>query len=282
MSYRTVLVSLTNIESTRYLLDIAMKISDADITHIIGLHVIPAIDIPVVLEPVSIPESVYGDHKAVCDQRAAEIRILFDEFLKREGYSGEWLCDHSETSEVAHRIIEHARCADVIVVSQKPKDGKSSHHVNLPEYLLMEAGRPVLVAPISDSNPVSVGQYPLLAWNNSKEAARAVFDAIPLLVKAREVYALSVNPEAHHGTSRELAGSSIATSLARYEIPVETITTETHGRGVGEAILDKAGDRGADMIIMGGYGRSRLREYVFGGATMEVLRDMNIPVFFSH
>lgn len=282
MAYRTVLVSLTNMETTQALLDVAMKISDKEKTHIIGLHIIPAIDIPAVLEPVGIPESVYEDHKIACDKRATEIRIVFDETLKREGFNGEWLCSRSETTEVAHKIIEHARCSDVVVVSKKPKDGKDTNHVNLPEYLLMEAGRPVLVVPHDAEIRSSVGQYPLVAWNGSKEAARAVFDAIPLLTGSQEVYSLWVNPEVHTGENRDVVSSEIATTLARYDIPVKTLQAESHGRGIGETILDKARDRGADLIVMGGYGRSRFREYVFGGATREILKDMSVPVLLSH
>lgn len=282
MAYRTVLVSLTNIETTQALLDVAMKISDKTTTHITGLHVIPAIDIPAVLEPVGIPESVYDDHRIACDQRAAEIRILFDETLKREGFSGEWVCDRSETTEVAHKIISHARCSDVVIVSQKPKDGKDTNHVNLPEYLLMESGRPVLVVPHEVELKSSVGMYPLVAWNGSKEATRAVFDAIPLLVNSKEVFSLWVNPDVNIGESREVVGSEIATTLARYDIPVKTLQVDSQGCGIGETILEKARDRGADLIVMGGYGRSRLREYVFGGATREIFKDMTVPVLLSH
>ncbi len=282
MAYRTVLVSLTNIETTQALLEVAMRISDKTKTHIAGLHVIPAIDIPAVLEPIGIPETVYEDHKVACDKRATEIRILFDESLKREGFSGEWVCERSETTEVAHKIISHARCSDVVVVSQKPKDGKDTNHVNLPEYLLMEAGRPVVVVPHEVELKSSVGVYPLVAWNGSKEATRAVFDAIPLLMSSKEVYSLWVNPDVNIGESRDVVGTEIATALARYDIPVKTLQVESHGRGMGETILDKVRDNGADLIVMGGYGRSRLREYVFGGATREILKDMSVPVLLSH
>ena len=280
MPYHTILVSLNEVDRVSALLDVAIPIAKNNQAHIVGLHVIPAIDIPPTVVALEIPKEILEAHEENNKKRADEIKSLFEETTERHGMSGEWRCVSSLTTQVAQHVIVHGRCSDLIVVDQCGNEQAKSDYADLPQELLMESGRPVLIVP-NERKFESFGDYPLIAWDASHEAARAAFDAIPLLKNAKEVKLVWINPENYIGHNVEIAGSAIATSLARHGIKIEAAHS-TSGGGIGDALDKQLLDTGADFLVMGGYGHSRLREYVFGGATRHVLKNMKIPVLMSH
>ena len=117
-----------------------------------------------------------------------------------------------------------------------------------------------------------------MAWNANREAARAVHDAMPLLTHAESVVVLSVDPQ----DERHFAGADIATHLARHGVNVEARRSVAPNIPIGDELLNMASDLGSDLMVMGAYGHSRLREAVFGGVTRHLLRHMTIPVLMSH
>jgi nucleotide-binding universal stress UspA family protein len=127
-----------------------------------------------------------------------------------------------------------------------------------------------------------IGRRALVAWNASREAARALNDAIPLLEDAENVTVLSVNPKRGIRGEGDLPAADIALHLARHGMKAEASYVVAEDIGVGDALLSRAADLGSDLIVMGGYGHSRLREIVLGGATRTVLRHMTVPVLLSH
>jgi len=149
----------------------------------------------------------------------------------------------------------------------------------LPEELALGVGRPVLVVPRYGTFE-TVGQRVLIAWNGSREATRAVNDAIPILKMATKVTVLSVDPEGE--PDRRLPGADLALHLARHGIAAEAESTQALDIGVGDVLLSRAADLGADLIVMGAYGHSRLREMMLGGATRHLLQHMTVPVLMSH
>jgi nucleotide-binding universal stress UspA family protein len=146
----------------------------------------------------------------------------------------------------------------------------------------MESGRPVLIVP-NGGVQRRVGEKVLVAWNARREAARAVFDALPILRGARDVKVVWVNPQAERERPQDTpAGDDICTSLARHAVRCQA-TEQIAPRGsVGETLLACAKDMSADLLVMGCYGHTRARELVFGGASRHVLRHMAIPVLMSH
>ena len=122
----------------------------------------------------------------------------------------------------------------------------------------------------------------LVAWNASREAARAVNDALPILQRAATVVILAVNP---HGGPRghgEAPGADIALHLARHGVKAEAEWFQAEDLAVGEALLSRAADLSVDLVVMGAYGRTRVRELILGGATRAMLQAMTTPVFMSH
>ena len=172
-----------------------------------------------------------------------------------------------------------ARYADLVVVGQADPEPTATPS-DLPETVALATGRPVLVVPHIGAKPP--GKTVLLCWNASREAARAAADALPFLKAAQKVIVLVVNPKvsaAGHGAE---PGADAAAWLARHGVKVTVQRDVAPDADAGAVILSRAADLGADLIVMGIYGHSRLREMVLGGASRTLLGSMTVPVLMSH
>src|SRR5690606_8100412 len=168
------------------------------------------------------------------------------------------------------------RYADIAVVGQANPDEPGINARMVPE-LLLAAGRPILVVPYVGTY-TSFGRRIMVAWNGNREATRAVHDALPLLKKAEQVIVFCVNPS----DDQHIPGSDMALHLSRHGVNAEPRHVVAPDIGVGDALLSAAADHAVDVLVMGGYGRSRLRELVLGGATRQILQSMTVPVLLSH
>jgi nucleotide-binding universal stress UspA family protein len=178
---------------------------------------------------------------------------------------------------VPHRVFGlHARYADLSVLAQDAPESQDLRFADLAEDVLISAGRPVLVVP--KGGAAWSGRTALVAWNGSREAARALADAMPLLERAQTVEVFTAGEQ----DIGDLPGADIAAHLARHRIDVEVFRFAGIESSVGDALLNRAADIGADFVVMGGYGRSRFREYVLGGVTRHVLQNLTLPVLMSH
>jgi nucleotide-binding universal stress UspA family protein len=147
--------------------------------------------------------------------------------------------------------------------------------------VLLASGRPLLAVPYAGQFE-RVGDRVLVAWNASREATRAVNDALPLLRGATIVTVLAVNPK--HGIEGhgDVPAADIVLHLARHGVKAEAAHTIANDISEGDALLSYAADLGADLIVAGGYGHSRARETVFGGVTRTLLEEMTVPMLLSH
>lgn len=176
----------------------------------------------------------------------------------------------------------HARHADLTVLPTMPRDGVDNMLVHDCFHdVLRHSGRPVLAVPAASAATLPPRRA-VIAWKPTREAARAVADAMPLLSMADAVDVLVVDPvvgEAGHGGE---PGADIAAHLARHGLKVEVVTRPRMNFSVAYALLDHARMVGADLLVAGGYGHSRLREAMLGGTTRELLQTAHLPVLFSH
>jgi nucleotide-binding universal stress UspA family protein len=147
------------------------------------------------------------------------------------------------------------------------------------EGVLFESGRPVIFVPFIQRTALALGRV-MLCWDGSRAAARAVADAMPLLHKAKTVEIVIVGdwPSA----SDEMPGADLGQHLARHGLTVEVKRLTSPDIDVVSALLSYAADSDADLMVMGGYGHSRLREFVLGGVTRGLLEAMTVPVLMSH
>ena len=170
-----------------------------------------------------------------------------------------------------------ARHFDLSIVGQGGDESGSDDEL-MAEGALVRSGRPVFVVPWIHKGPAKFGKA-MVAWDGGLAAARAVSDALPLLKRAGEVEVVSI---AMKGLpSDELPGFNITRHLTRHGIAA-TLKKLPHADDVGGALLSHAADSSADYIVMGGYGHSRLREFILGGATRTMFKSQTIPVFMSH
>lgn len=204
----------------------------------------------------------------------------FRDTLRREGLEGEWRLADGDTSTI---LSLHARYADLTILGQpneeEPYKGSSPDSVLVG--VMLSSGRPILAVPYAGAFD-TVGNRVLIAWNASREATRAVNDALPLLRTASQVTVLAVNPERGIGDHGDVPAADIALHLARHGVKAKAAHTVAEDISEGDALLSYAADIGADLIVCGGYGHSRAREMVFGGVTRTLLREMTVPMLMSH
>jgi nucleotide-binding universal stress UspA family protein len=178
------------------------------------------------------------------------------------------------TAEIFGRM---ARRFDLSVVRQAEPD-KSTPAPLIIEAALFESGRPVLIVPYIQKEGVRLDRI-MVAWDGSRCAARAVHDAMPLLERAKAVEVVAV---AERGKEDELPAADIGQHLARHGVQVEVKPIVAPEAKVDDVLLSHAADSGADLLVMGGFGHSRLREFVLGGVTRGVLESMTIPTLMAH
>lgn len=280
MEYRTILVSLNNADRSPTLLDHAVSIAKKNDAHLIGLHVLPRINIQPFSVAVEIPQVVLEAQKQAFQEECDKVKKQFEDVTSRGEISAEWRGIADQMTSIATRTVENAHYADLIVVGQGSPEGPDGL-ADLCERLIMEAGRPVYIVPRENSSRQS-GDVILLAWNASREAARATFDALPFLRNSRQVNVVWIDAEDSAGQTVDLGGSEIATSLARHGVKVEIIAPAQKSGAVGSSLKEQISRSGADLMVMGGYGHSRFSEYIFGGATRHMLEHMPIPILISH
>jgi nucleotide-binding universal stress UspA family protein len=186
------------------------------------------------------------------------------------------------TSSPSETVALLGRTTDLIVVSQENReDVEAAHEIEFVEQTLLTAGRPVLAIPSSGEFPV-IGDRVLCCWDGSREAARALADAAPILRLASHMTVLSMN-EGAASPKHEAPFEDLATYCVAQGMPApEHVRRDIKGVGVGSTILNAAADHSADLIVMGAYGHSKLRQWALGGATASILKSMTVPVMFSH
>jgi nucleotide-binding universal stress UspA family protein len=181
-----------------------------------------------------------------------------------------------------HLLGLQGRHADLVIVGQPNPELGGADDALLAEAAFMDTGRPALVVPYAAGVPPLPPRRALLAWDGSREAARAAHDAIPLLRLTEAVTVLIVDARDLSGRLGQQPGSDIASHLVCHGIEAAVKRVESHGQGIGAVILAQAEEERAELVVAGGYGHSRLREMFLGGATSYLLEHMTTPILFSH
>jgi nucleotide-binding universal stress UspA family protein len=273
MAYRTLLLELVDDAQNEARIVCGRELGLRFEAELVGIHVTPPPFVPV----------GYGEGAAYIGpelfeaQREANrlIRERVEALFRR-------LCDPAklpvreiyEEGDPAIMLAEAARSADLTLAAQESVGGLDTLAGQPIDHLILSAGGPVLMLPRRGGDP-AMGRRPVVAWNGSREAARALKDALPFLVTAEAVILLA-------GGERAAASLDAAVALLRrHAVRAQTRQLPAFHGGAGAALLEAAAAEGADLLVMGAYGHSRLREIVLGGATREVLRQADIPVLFS-
>jgi nucleotide-binding universal stress UspA family protein len=208
-------------------------------------------------------------------------RAALDRFTAacdRAGVTAEPLTLSASFAGVGEQFGQIARRFDLSIVGQAEPESSAVEDI-VAEAALFESGRPVILVPYIQKAPLKLDRV-MCCWDGSRAATRAIADAMPLLKRAGRVEVVIVSNE--RGKKDEIEGADMGAHLARHGLNVEIKRTALGDIDVADVILSYAADAGSDFIVMGGYGHSRLREFVLGGVTRSIFRSMTVPVLMSH
>jgi nucleotide-binding universal stress UspA family protein len=278
MGYQTILVHCDAGKKVAAHLDVAAELAGRFSSVFVGLHAQPPFEAPAFAEGAFSMGPIYKAYEEGAKADLAASRSAFDKALKGRHLSTEWRVVDDFPEEA---LTVAARYADLLVVGQATPDNDISTPENLPETVALATGRPVLVVPhIGAQRPP--GKKVMLCWNASRESARAASDALPFLKAADEVVVLIVDPKASATGHGAEPGADVAAWLARHGVKVTVQRDVASDSDIGNVILSRAADLDVDLIVMGAYGHSRMRELVMGGVSRTLLATMTVPVLMSH
>ena len=269
MGYRTILVELTDDRALEPRLQLARPLAGRFDAALIGMYAMPSPFIPAAYGEAS----AYLGADLIEAQREInrEIGQRVQETFRRICGAGPNVVWQEAEGDPGSLLAEAGRTTDLILARRTAAG--SGEPPDVLDQLVTAAGVPVLAVPETASG--EPGQTVVVAWNGAREAARAVHDALPFLQAARSVTLCAVGAAA--ATTLEAA----ATMLRRHGVTVEARQVDGADREVGEILLAQCSAQGADLLVMGAYGHTRLRELVFGGATRHVLHEAPLPVLFG-
>ena len=234
--------------------------------------------IPVMVDMYGIPAGIIESQRAEIERTAKDAVVKFDEAARRAVISGEARIVDAPVDGAPGMLGSIARRFDLSVIAQ-PQPGDPTLGRLFIEAALFELGRPMLVVPYIQTAGLKLDRV-LVGWDGSRSAARAIGDAMPFLVRAKAAEVVMVQGEP--AKSDELPGADIAHHLARHGVKVEVERIPATEVDIASTILSHAADVSADFLVMGGYGHSRMREFMLGGATRGILSSMTIPTLMSH
>jgi nucleotide-binding universal stress UspA family protein len=280
MNIKTIVVHLDATPHCLARVDLAIRIATAHGAHLVGLA---PTGLPDVLATMSsaVPDGVEFIALSARFLRERADTVASD-FIERARAAG--IASHEArvvVDEPLDAIVWHANCSDLLVIGQT--DGSASPDGvawDFPQQAVLHAGCPVLVVPHAGHFP-AVGERVLIAWKGTREAVRAVRDALPILRGAQRVVLIEVADDAPPTDAQRIALLEVQAWLNRHEVESE-VRLESGADAAGDVLLSRAADFESDLIVMGAYGHSRVREWVLGGVTRHLLNHMTVPTLMSH
>lgn len=279
MSYQSILVHVDDGERVVVRLGAAARLARSLDAELVGVYSVPTASLTPSVSAV-LPDRMVEQRLQEMGEAQNAAEALFRAAAARARVGAvEW---RAPAGDAIPMLIEHARCTDLVIIGQRdPDDDQASFAGDVANALVLQSGRPLLSIPYAVA-PAAIGKTVLVTWNGSRESARAVADAMPLLARAEKVFLLSVATKSDETVAEEQSGQRVLAWLRRHGI--EAIPRHYHigGMDIGELILSQAADLSADLIVMGAYTHSRLQEIVLGGVTRQLLDSMTVPVLMSH
>lgn len=278
MPYKTILVHLDQADHAGNRIEVAADLAMAEGAHLIGAAMIGVSTLTFKRSHIEEKDPAVAAHLNFLRDRASRFAADFEAIVRQKGvesYEGRVV-----DGEAGYGICLQARYSDLVVIGQTDLDQRAPAVApDFPEFVLMHAGRPVLIIP-RRRRIENFGKSVLIGWNASQEATRAVTDSLPILRRADVVRVAVFNPDSESEVHGDQAGADIALFLARHGVKVEVLPPQQADK-VGSALLALADAHAVDLLVMGGYGHTRFREFLLGGVTRTVLAEMRIPVLMS-
>lgn len=210
---------------------------------------------------------------------ANEAKKEFDELARLAAAKSESRMVEILTGGPLESVLVHCRPTDLVVIGQANPDQPEPMRELMIETILFESGVPVMLVPYIGSNAFQPKNV-LIGWDGSSTATRAIHAALPVLEHADKITLLVIEKHAHKDEGQP--GADVANYLARHNMNVTIDVVTNPQTSVADTVLNQVSDNGNDLVVMGGYGHSRMREFLFGGATREILDAMTVPVLMAH
>ncbi len=280
MSYRSILVHLDDSARCAHRTEIAASLALAHGAHLRGLAPAGLVNLPARVTPLASGAPNYLElAQASLDERAAALVGEFGQRVRAIGV--ESFDGRVDQDDTVPSLVQHAGVHDLVVLGQTDRSASSAAlDLAVPEQVLMHGGTATLVVP-AIGRFERIGLNVVVAWNATRESARAVHDAMPMLRRAQIVHLLCLERQSDLRHLSRLQLNDARDWLVRHGVDPHLHQEPVRG-DVGEALLSRADDLGADLVVMGGYGHSRMAEFLLGGVTRRLLTQMTVPVLLSH
>jgi nucleotide-binding universal stress UspA family protein len=271
--YATIFIYFSSPKTAEVLAKAGVQLANRYGAHLIGAHNSASVSLY-----GGLPSEVLSQFEASQRKDAAAVEEVFTRTAQAANVSYEWRHHAVKDTQLIDDIIGQARAADLVIACGNDEADRQVAFQNVPVRLALETGRPVLLVPTTaDSGPI--GERVGVAWSSSRESGRAVFDALPLLKAAHAVTVISVKTS---DAGPAEPGKDIAAALTRHGVKVETAVVRATDRSEGAELLATAEARECDLVVMGLYGHSKLRQMVLGGVTSYILSHPTIPLLVAH
>jgi nucleotide-binding universal stress UspA family protein len=275
MTYKTILVHSDAGKTTLGRLALAAELAERFGAHLIGLHVSQRFEAPMFTEATPAIGALYQSYEEAMKTEEADSQAAFKVALAGKRLSSEWRAtdDYAEDA-----LIAAGRYADLVVIGQRaPEQTPEATPSDLPEKVALYSERPFLVVPHIGAQQ-SPGRTIMVCWNGRREASRAVAGALPFLKQAERVIVLAIDPE---GSDDPKSPERAAEWLGRHGVKT-AIQRDSASEDIGNVILSRVADASVDLIVMGIYGHSRMRQFVLGGVSRTLLASMTVPLLIAH
>jgi nucleotide-binding universal stress UspA family protein len=278
MPFKTIVAIIQGHDDAERVLDCAISFAERFDSYVIGVH---AEALPVAYtSAVGFPDTEFIQISSEANkERAKSLADLFSSRMNAARHKFEWRSHECYSGDSAHSGIASARCADLVIAAQRDPNAEPTATADI-DSLLFESGRPVLVVPHAGPSHSSYRRV-VIAWNGSREAARAAFDALPMITRADHAEVFVIDPPDDVDQNTEASGAEIAAALARHGAKVTVTGKASGGRSVDQLLQEQVVATGADLLVLGAYSHSWLRQLLFGGVTRTVLQSMPIATFIS-
>lgn len=275
--FKRILIHVGRDRSNTARVDLGAHLADRFGGRIIGAYLSPLI-IPAAFAAGEFPTESLVEQEKLAQENIDIVKRKFLDQAASKGLQGEWHCFRDAGVSKLRRL---ARYTDIAIVGQVDPDMPEEALSFRPEDLILASGRPTIVVPYIGA----LGQITrsiVIAWDGRREAARAVGDALPLLREAQSVQILSIDLRPEGASDADGSAPDLIGFLADHGVEAKSHLLASGDIGAADLLLSQLTDLGADLLVMGCYGHSRVRELFLGGMTKEILRHMTVPVFMSH
>ena len=278
MGFKDILVHVDSTPASAVRLRLGLALARRFGARLSGLHIVPDPDVPLYFKPSAV-ERIAEIYRESARQAAVLAEANFRDATKGIDIVTVWA---SVQGNMAQQLAERARFADLLLLGQSDTENPPTISAfSLPEKVVVDAGTPILVVPTQSAFD-DIGRHVLVTWDGSREAARAIHDALPLLQTAQRVSLLAVDPNRQGHVHSTANAAEMAAHLARHGVPTEPTEISSAKKSVTDVLLAHVTNVGADLLVMGAYGHPRLLEFVLGGTTQALLERAAVPILMSH